>query len=147
MPASNDGKELPSIVVGSWLLIPKAAKNIPVAKEFAKYTIEPKVLAPFLKGGLGRWLPYMPSIVKNDPSFWLDPKNGPLDAYTRQGVLGPTMAPYYVFNPAEAQVDTEHVFMVAMFDVMNHGMSPEQAVDKAFKRVEDIFAKYPIVQS
>jgi len=26
-------------------------------------------------------------------------------------------------------------------------MSPEAAADKAFKRVTDIFAKYPIVQS
>ena len=147
LPASNDGKELSSILLGSWVVIPKAAKNIPVAKEFAKYTIEPAVLAPFLKGGLGRWLPYMPSIVKSDPSFWLDPKNEPLSAYTKQGVLDPTIAPYYVFNPAEAQVDTEHVFMVAMFDVMNRGMAPEQAVDKAFKRVEDIFAKYPNVKS
>jgi len=26
-------------------------------------------------------------------------------------------------------------------------MTPEQAVDKGFKRAEEIFAKYPIVQS
>jgi hypothetical protein len=30
---------------------------------------------------------------------------------------------------------------------MNNGMTPEQAVDKAFKRAEEIFAKYPIAQS
>jgi hypothetical protein len=34
-----------------------------------------------------------------------------------------------------------------MFDVMNNGMTPEQAVDKAFKRAEEIFAKYPIQQA
>jgi ABC-type glycerol-3-phosphate transport system substrate-binding protein len=89
----------------------------------------------------------MPTIVKNDPSFWLDPKNEPLSAYTQQGVLGPTIAPYEVFNPAQAQVNTEHTFMAAMFDVMNHGMTPEAAVDKAIRRVEAIFSKYPIVQS
>jgi hypothetical protein len=37
--------------------------------------------------------------------------------------------------------------MVAEFEVMNNGMAPEVAIDKAFKRVEEIFAKYPIEQS
>jgi hypothetical protein len=37
--------------------------------------------------------------------------------------------------------------MVAEFDVMNNGIAPEAAIDPAFKRVEEIFAKYPIVQS
>jgi multiple sugar transport system substrate-binding protein len=147
MPAGNDGKQLTSQNGTAPTVIPKAAKNIPVAKEFLKYTIEPKVLNAYLKSGLGRYLPPMPSIVKNDPSFWLDPKNEPLSAYTKQGVLGPTMPVYEVFNPAIAQVNTEHTFMQAMFDVMNQGMAPEQAIDKAFKRVETIFAKYPIVQS
>jgi hypothetical protein len=34
-----------------------------------------------------------------------------------------------------------------MNDVINNGMTPEQAIDKAFKRAEAIFAKYPIAQS
>ncbi|MBV8740049.1 MAG: hypothetical protein JO007_22895 [Alphaproteobacteria bacterium] len=89
----------------------------------------------------------MPSIVKDDPGFWLDPKNEPLQAYTKQGVFGPTIPPYEVFNPARAQVSTEHVFSVAMIDVMNNGMTPQAAIDKAFKRTEEIFAKYPIAQS
>jgi hypothetical protein len=54
---------------------------------------------------------------------------------------------YEVYNPAMAQVNAEHVFMVAEFDVMNSGMAPEAAIDKAFKRVEEIVAKYPIVQT
>jgi hypothetical protein len=46
-----------------------------------------------------------------------------------------------------AQADAEHVFSIAMLDVMNNGLSPKQAVDKAFKRAEEIFAKYPIAQA
>jgi multiple sugar transport system substrate-binding protein len=147
LPLSNDGKQLPSILGAATTVIPKGAKNIAAAKEFLKYTIEPKVLAAYLKGGLGRFLPTMPSIAKDDPSFWLDPKNPALAAYTRQGVLAPTIAPFIAFNPAKAEVDTEHVFSVAMFDVMNNGVAPEQAIAKAFKRVETIFAKYPIQQA
>ena len=147
LPLSNEGKQLPSVIGAATAVIPKGAKNIAVAKEFLKYSIEPTVLAAYLKAGLGRFLPPMPSIVKDDPGFWLDPKNEPLAAYTRQGVLGPTIPPYEVFNPARAQVSTEHVFSIAMIDVMNNGMAPEAAIDKAFKRTEEIFAKYAIAQT
>jgi multiple sugar transport system substrate-binding protein len=147
LPLSNDGKELPSILGGQAVVIPKGAKNVEEAKEFLKYSIEPKVLGAYLKTGLGRWLPPMPSIVENDKAFWLDPKNEPLAAYTRQGVLGPTIPPYEVFNPARAQVSTEHLFAVAMNDVIKNGVTPAAAVDKAFTRTEEIFAKYPIAQA
>jgi multiple sugar transport system substrate-binding protein len=147
LPLSNEGKPLPSVIGAATAVVPKGANNIAVAKEFLKYSIEPKVLAAYLKAGLGRFLPPMPSIVKNDPGFWLDPKNEPLAAYTRQGVFGPTIPPYEVYNPARAQVSTEHVFSIAMIDVMNNGMTPEAAIDKAFRRTEAIFAQYPIAQA
>jgi multiple sugar transport system substrate-binding protein len=147
LPLSNEGKPLPSVMGVATAMVPKGAKNIPVAKDFLKYSIDPKVLGAYLKGGLGRFLPPMPSIVENDKGFWLDPKNEPLEAYTRQGVYGPTAPPYEVYNPARAEVSTEHVFALAMNDVISNGMTPEAAVDKAFRRCEAIFAKYPIVQA
>jgi len=147
LPLSNDGKPVDSVMGTQALVVPKGAPNITVAKDFLKYSIEPKVLAALLKGGLGRRLPPMTSIVENDKEFWLDPKNEPLEAYTRQGVYGPTIPPYEVYNPARAQVSTEHVFAIAMNDVINNGMTPEAAIDKAFKRCEEIFAKYPIAQA
>jgi len=128
-------------------VVPKGAPNITVAKEFLKYSIEPKVLGALLKGGLGRRLPPMMSIVENDKAYWLDPKNEPLQAYTRQGIYGPMIPPYEVYNPARAQVSTEHVFALAILETINNGVAPEAAVDKAFKRTEEIFAKYPIQQA
>jgi multiple sugar transport system substrate-binding protein len=147
LPLSNEGKPLPSVIGVATAVIPKGAKNIITAKEFLKYSIEPKVLAAYLKAGLGRFLPPMRSIVDNDKAFWLDPNNEPLAAYTKQGVLGPTIPPYEVYNPARADVSTEHVFANAMADVINNGVTPEAAIDKAFKRCEAIFAKYPIAQA
>jgi hypothetical protein len=47
-------------------------------------------------------------------------------------------------KPAIAQVNAEHVYQIAFSDITAHGMAPEQATDKAIKRVEEIFAKYPI---
>jgi multiple sugar transport system substrate-binding protein len=147
LPLSNDGKPLPSVIGAATAVVPKGAQNLELAKEFLKHSIEPKVLAAYLKAGLGRFLPPMPSIADNDKAFWLDPKNEPLAAYTKQGVYGPTIPPYDVFNPARAQVSIEHVFALAMIDVMTNGMTPQAAIDKAFKRTEVIFAKYPIEQA
>jgi multiple sugar transport system substrate-binding protein len=145
LPLSNDGKELPSQIAIFGPVIPKGAKNVTVAKEFAKYMIQPKVLNQYLKAGLGRWALPIPEIVNSDP-FWLkeDPHR---TAYTTQSVLDPTVPIYEAYNPAIAQVGAEHVIMNAAFAVMNSGASPEQEIDKAFARIEEIFAKYPIVSS
>ena len=77
--------------------------------------------------------------MHNDP-YWLDPKDPHRSPAVRQGVLGPTQTWFYVSNPAYAQVDAEHVFAVAESDVIN-GMTPDQATDKAFARIEDIFSQ------
>ncbi len=145
LPLSNEGKELPSQVAVFGPVIPKGAKNVAVAKEFAKYIIQPKVLNQYLKAGLGRWALPIPEIVKSDP-FWLkeDPHR---TAYMTQSVIGPTFPIYEAYNPAMAQVGAEHVIMTAAFAVMNSGAAPEQEIDKAFSRIEEIFAKYPIASS
>jgi multiple sugar transport system substrate-binding protein len=145
LPLSNDGKELPSQVALFGPVIPKGAKNVEVGKEFVKYMIQPKVLNEYLKGGLGRWALPIPEMVKSDP-FWLkdDPHRS---AYIEQSVIKPTVPIYEAYNPAIAQVGSEHVFMTAIFDYLNNGVAPEPAIDKAFKRAEEIFAKYPIQQA
>ena len=147
LPLSNEGKPVTSVMAPQALVVPKGGPNLTVAKDFLKYSLEPKVLAALLKGGLGRRLPPMKSIVEDDKAYWLDPNNEPLSAYTQQGIYGPTIATSEVFNPARAQVSTEHVFALAILDVINKGVAPEASIDKAFKRCDEIFAKYPIEQS
>jgi multiple sugar transport system substrate-binding protein len=144
LPLSNEGKPVPSQSGTGCGLIPKGAKNVPVAKEFLKYLIEPKVNNEYLKVGLGRNIPCMPSIVKDDPWWLADPHRA---AYTRQGLLSPTIPTFWSFNPAYAQVQNEHVWGTAWADIMQGGMTPQAAAEKAFKRIEDIFAKYPIAQA
>ena len=146
LPLSNEGQQLPSQVGVFGCVIPKGAKNVTVAKEFLKYAIQPKVLNTYLKGGLGRWAIPMPQIVKSDP-WWLDPKDAHRSTHTHMAVVGPTFPWYEAYCPAIAQVNAEHVFQVAWAEIVDHGMAPEQAADKAFKRMEDIFAKYPIAQA
>jgi len=146
LPLSNEGKALPSQFLAATAFIPKGARNVEAAKDFLKYMIQPKINGEFLKGGLGRTLPVFPEVVKDDP-WWLDPKDPHRPPYVRQGLFGPTIPFYYVYNPAYAQVRTEHPFNVAWADIVTGGMAPEQAADKALKRIEAIFAKYPIQQA
>jgi multiple sugar transport system substrate-binding protein len=141
---SNDEKPVASTCGVACGLIPKGAKNVAVAKDFLKYLIQPKVCNEYLKTGLGRNTPCMPSIVKTDPWWFDDPHRKP---YTTQAVLGPTVPQYWAFNPAYAQVQTEHVWSQGWMDIMQNGMTPEAAAEKAFNRVEEIFAKYPIEQA
>jgi multiple sugar transport system substrate-binding protein len=142
---SNDGKPVPAQQGSLCGLIPKGAKNVAVAKDFLKYLIQPKVLNEYLKAGLGRYLPAMPAIVKNDP-WWFDPKQPHRPAYVRQGLFGPTVPTFWTSNPAYAQVQNEHVWQTAWSEIIKDGAEPQAAGEKAFRRVEEIFSKYPIAQ-
>ncbi len=145
LPLSNDGKELPSQFFTATAFIPKEAKNVAVAKDFLKYMIEPKINGALWKSGLARTMPVFPEVVKNDP-WWLDPSDPHRGPYIRQGLFGPTMPLYYVYSPAYAQVRTEHPFNVAFAEIVTGGAKPEVAADKALKRIEAIFAKYPMAE-
>ena len=142
---SNDGNPVPSQAGPVCCLIPKGAKNVTVAKDFCKFLIQPKVCNEYLQTGLARRVPAMPSIVKRDP-WWLDPKDPHRVAYVNQALLGPTVPRFFVYNPAYAQVQNEHVWQTGWAEIMKDGATPQAAAEKAFKRVEEIFAKHPIAQ-
>ena len=146
LPLNDDGQPLPAQVATFGNVIPKGAKNVELAKEFLKYAIEPKNLNKYLQGGLGRWAITMPSIAKSDP-FWLGKENPHRATYVWETVFGPTIPIYEAYSPAIAEVNNEHLFQVAWADIVDKGMAPEAAVDKAFKRADQIFAKYPIGQA
>jgi multiple sugar transport system substrate-binding protein len=139
----NDGKKVPSVAFSLCGLIPKGAKNVEVAKDFLKFLIQPKVCNAYLKTGLGRRVPAMPAIAKDDP-WWLDPTDPHRVAYTTQTLLSPTAPSFVCYNPAYASVQSEHVWQTAWAEIMKGGATPQAAADKAFKRITEIFAKYPI---
>jgi hypothetical protein len=43
-------------------------------------------------------------------------------------------------------VQNEHVWGTAQADIIQNGTSPEAAAEKVFKRIDEIFAKYPITE-
>jgi multiple sugar transport system substrate-binding protein len=142
LPNKNDGSPMTAQVGAGGGFIPKGAKNIEVAKDFMKYFMQPQVMNENLKGGLGRWVPVIPSVVKQDP-WWTDTKADPHRlAYVTEAVLNPTIPAYNGFNPAWGQVNAEQLWGLAHADVIKNGMTPAAAVDKAFRRAETIFAKF-----
>jgi multiple sugar transport system substrate-binding protein len=140
----NDGKPMPAQLGIGGAFIPKGAKNVDVAKDFMKYLIQPKIVNDYLKNGLGRWLPPYPSVVKNDSWWFDDPHRKP---YTTEALLDPTVAGWPVFNPGWAEVNAQQVWGAAEADVIRNGSDPKEATEAAFKKIEAILAKYPIVQS
>jgi len=63
------------------------------------------------------------------------------------GPARPNVPTFWTFNPAYAQLQNEHVWPTAWSDIITGGMTPQAAAEKAFKRAEEIFAKYPIAES
>ncbi len=145
LPLSNEGHKIPRQIGVFQMLVPKGAKNVPVAKEFATFMIEPEVNAKNVKGGLGRYLPVMPELVKNDP-WWTDTKRDPhVPPYVNIGMGGAPLVQYFfTYNPGWAKVRAEHPFNIAFHDIIANDMKSTDAVDKAMKRIAEIFAEYEI---
>jgi hypothetical protein len=68
-------------------------------------------------------------------------------AYVNRSLIRLTVPNFWVFNPAIAQVQSEHVWQTAWAEIMEQGAKAQDAVNKAFKRVEEIFANYPIASA
>ena len=136
----NDGTPMVTQLNAGGGFIPKGAKNVAVAKEFMTYFMQPKVMNDNLKGGLGRWLPAIPQAVKDDP-WWMNSGEPCLNPYVIEASVNPSMPLYEGFTPAWGQVQAEQIWGQAHADVIKDGMKVADAVDKAFKRAEQIFAR------
>jgi hypothetical protein len=76
------------------------------------------------------------------------PEQGPVNVGTKQGLLGPHPAAILVLQSGLCpQVEAEHVWGQAMADIMANGMAPQTATDKAFRRLDAMFADYLIHQA
>src|ERR1700730_10264496 len=137
----NDGTPMKTQVGTGGGYIPKGAKGVEVAKDFMKYFMQPKVMNDNLKAGLGRWVPAIPQLVKDDP-FWLKSDMPCLTPYVTEAVINPTIPVYEGFTPAWGQANAEQLWGQAHADVIKNGMKVADAVDKAFRRTEQVFAKF-----
>jgi multiple sugar transport system substrate-binding protein len=150
LPLDNAGKVIPGFYGTATTVIPKGAKNLAVAKDFARYFMQPEVENEWVKGGVGRFVPVYPQLALNDP-WWT--RSGPANVLPHlvpmieQGFRRPTLPVWLSYNPAWADVENEHVFQRSLVDVAKGQATVKQAIDKAFAQAEAIFAKYPIGQA
>ena len=142
IPLGNDGKPVPAQVNAGGGFIPKGAVNFVVAKDLMKYWMQPEVTNDNMKAALGRWVPANAQVVKNDP-FWLQNKDPHVIPYVEE-IMGPTIPFYEGYTPAWGQVNSEQLWGSAHADVIKSGMKASDAIDKAFKRANAIFANYTI---
>jgi multiple sugar transport system substrate-binding protein len=140
----NNGQPIASQANNATAIIPKGAKNVDVAKDFLRYVIQPEVINEWLKAGLGRNVPPMESVVREDPWWVADPHR---KAYVNSVLFGPTMPELFTYNPAWAHTRSHHVWGNARADIIMKGMTPKDAADKALKRAEEIFSEYQIKAS
>ena len=150
LPLDDEGKVIPGFFGVGFVVIPKGAKNLTVAKDFSKYMMQPEVNNEFVKGGVGRFMPVYSDPVKSDP-WWT--KSGPatvlphIQPMIEQGFNRPTQAEWHYYTPAWAEVENQHVFQRGLVDVAKGQATVKEALDKAFAEAEAVFAKYPIEQA
>jgi multiple sugar transport system substrate-binding protein len=140
IPLGNDGQSIPAQVNAGGGYIPKGAKNLEVAKDFLSYWMRPEVTNENIKAALGRWVPVNVQVVKDDP-FWLQNKDPHVIPYVKE-ITGPTIPFFEGYSPAWGQVSAEQLWGQAHADVIKNDMKVGDAVDKAFKRAEQIFSGY-----
>ena len=140
LPLRNDGTPMRAFIGPGGGFVPKGAKNAEVAKDFMKYYMQPEVMNANLKTGLGRWVPAITDLCTTDP-WWQDASDPHRGPYVRQAI-GLTRPLYNGFNPAWGQVEAEQLAMTSVADVVKNGMTPQAAVEKAFKRAQEIFGKF-----
>jgi multiple sugar transport system substrate-binding protein len=151
LPLDNEGRNIPGFFgFNAAAVIPKGGKNLAVAKDFARFFMQPEVENEWMKGGMGRAVPVYSQTVKTD-AWWT--KSGPpevvphLVPMIEQGFNRPTLAPWISYTPAWAEVENEHVFQRGLVEVAKGEATVKEAIDKAFVQAEAIFAKYPIAQA
>jgi multiple sugar transport system substrate-binding protein len=135
----NDGTPMKTQVNAGGGWIPKGAKNVEVAKDLMKYWMQPQVMNANLKAGLGRWVPVMQHLVREDP-FWLSTEMPCLVPYVTEAVLNPTLPVFEGYTPAWGRVNGEQLWGQCHADVIKNNVKVGDAVDKAFKRADQIFA-------
>jgi multiple sugar transport system substrate-binding protein len=131
------------------ILIPKDStnKDVPLAKDFIKFVLEPKRFTEYIKAANGRWFPAFKDVA-SDPFFAKGQagKGGAVDPHlptvTRIYLERPTRVFEHYKNPANSQIYAENVWGKAMARTNVDKWSPEKAADEAIGRVKTIVAQW-----
>jgi multiple sugar transport system substrate-binding protein len=148
-PDGPDGKKPTYMVAVKTIIIPKDStnKDVPLAKEFIKFVLEPKRFTDYIKGANGRWFPAFKDVA-NDPFFSKGQagKGGAVDPHlptvTRIYLERPTRVFEHYKNPANSQIYAENVWGKAMARTNVDKWPADKAADEAIGRIKTIVAQW-----
>jgi len=135
------GKPISSLLFVTPNLIPKGAKNIDLAKDLLRYVSAPDNMNTYLKETHARYLPVIPSIIKNDP-WWTDKADPHRPVAVDMALNKPTVPWWMSYHPGYSGVLSEQIWPQAEANVTQRGMTPEQSVEDAAKRIKEIFGRF-----
>jgi multiple sugar transport system substrate-binding protein len=140
-PLSSQGE--PFAIFGDvfFAMVFKGAGNVGTAEEFVRFLVGEGWLAHYLDFAGERMLPPMSKLL--DAPFWLDPSDPHRMASVMQVNSRPLRHNYAAAsgNWRHSQVFNERVWAKAVHRIVTEGISPEQAVDEAIARIQQILSE------
>jgi multiple sugar transport system substrate-binding protein len=141
IPLGDDGKLMPSLLFVTPNLIPKGAKNIDAAKALLRDFSQPENMGKYLKETRARYLPVMPSIIRNDP-WWTDRTDPHRPVAVDMALDKPTVPWWMSYNPAYSGVLSEQIWPQAEANITQRNMTVDQALTEATGRIKTIFERF-----
>jgi multiple sugar transport system substrate-binding protein len=140
-PLGPNGEAFPIEGYFSAAAVFKGGGYTPTAREFVHFLVAEGWLAHYLDFAGERMLPPMPKL--RDAPFWLDPSDPHRMAAVMQIASRPMQYDYATVSGdwRYARIGTENVWGDAAHRVVTEGISPEQAVDEAIARIQQILSE------
>jgi multiple sugar transport system substrate-binding protein len=148
-PDGPDGRKPTYPVAVKSVLIPKDSTNrdVPLAKDFIKFVLEPNRLGEYIKSANGRWFPAFKDVAA-DPFFARGQagKGGAVDPHlpiaTRIYLERTTRVFAHYKNPATSRIYAENVWGKAMSRTNADRWPAAKAADEAIGRIKTIVAQW-----
>ena len=139
-PHKPDGTSMTMLVGVKQAAIPASARHKENAKKFLSYFLQPENMSQWLEKTLkGRFVPPLSEMLNNP--LWNNPKDPHFSAIVELQ-RGPTAPELQVFHPAYSLVNAQKIWQKALLSILQDGVSPQKAADRAIALIQDIFAQW-----
>ena len=138
-PDKLDGTPMTAEVEVKQAAILADAPHLEQAKQFIAYFLEPEHLSQWLESLKGRFLPPLQPILAGP--FW----NDPADPHFSTAISiqeGATRPQWQVLHPAYSEVNAQKIWQKTLSSILQDGVSPEEAADRAITQIQAIFAQW-----
>ncbi|MBP0017306.1 MAG: carbohydrate ABC transporter substrate-binding protein [Cyanobacteria bacterium SBLK] len=138
-PDKLDGTPMTAEIEVKQTAIFADAPHPKLAKQFLAYFLQPEHLSLWLESLKGRFLPPLQPLLES--AFWNDPDD-PHFAAAIAIQRGATRPPWQVLHPAYSEVNAQKIWQKTLLSILQDGLSPEEAADRAITQIQDIFAQW-----